>query len=216
MPFVLPHAPELTEDGVRALVERVVPGGSAVHVTITPARFAQVKGCFPAVQEKIRRDGGAMTVGWQIWRTSFLLEAEYHAVWCALDGSLHDITPKGLPIDRILFVADPARTYDGAWQDNVRMNMSGNALGNDFIAIAEALFAVENRGERAYQADIELSQKEAGARDFLLGQKHNVEIMIAKGLTEDSPCFCRSGATFRACHAVSISQAIAICHDVST
>lgn len=207
----LPHAPELTEPRVTALVDRIVPQGIAIYLAVEPARFAEVNGCFPAVTEKVHRDGGSMVVGWQIWRSRFLLEAEYHAVWRAPDGTLRDITPKALPIDRILFVADPTLTYDGRQRDNVRLNMSDNPLGDQFIAIAEALFAVENRGERAFQSEVTLRDEEAAAHEFLLDLKRTVEVMIIKGLTPTSLCLCRGGLSYQACHGVSVVRAIAIC-----
>lgn len=208
---MFPHAPNVNDTRVAGLVHQLVPEGKPVYIDVTPVRFAKVKGCFPAVLEQMRQHGGAMVSGWQLWESSVILEAEYHAVWQAPDGVLHDITPKELPIERILFLPDPARPYNGASRDNIRLNISGNPLVDAEIAIAEALFAVENCGARAYQCEVTLTHQEAAARDFLIKQRGPLAAMILRKLTVDSPCYCKSRQPFRACHAPLIWQAILVC-----
>jgi hypothetical protein len=167
---------------------------------VEPAPFAEVKECFPAVAEQIRRHGGTQVLGWQLWQTKFLVEAEFHAVWCAPDGSLHDITPKQLRTAKILFLPDPDTVYQGANIDNVRLNSTGNAICDDFIKACEAVFYLENKGERAHQREVELLGKEAVLHGFLVKMRAGTNEMLRDGLTEKSPCPCDSQRTYEECH----------------
>src|SRR6185437_7506238 len=102
--------PEITQ-AIRRLIERVVPGGEAVYLTVQPETDAVVNECFPNVEAKIARAGSRMLCGWQLWEwPHVLVEAEFHAVWLSPEGEMVDITPKPDGEARVLFV----RTNDVA------------------------------------------------------------------------------------------------------
>jgi hypothetical protein len=88
---------------------------------------------------------GDIIYGWQIWKGELRCEAEFHAVWRTISGDLIDITPKGFPIERILFVQDDRVQYKGAQVDNIRINCTSNVLVNDFIDVRKALFRIMNK-----------------------------------------------------------------------
>jgi hypothetical protein len=70
--------------------------------------------CFNIVARKVARDGGTIQHGWSIgeWPT-IMLEAEFHGVWVSASGELIDLTPQADPPDRILFLPDPNRKFEG-------------------------------------------------------------------------------------------------------
>lgn len=192
--------PETIGGDVKKLVSTVGTNTSPIYLAIEPESYSQVNECFPAVAEKIKRDGGAQRLGWQIWKSDVIVEAEFHAVWESPDGELKDITPKQLDIHKILFLPDPKAKYIGAQVDNIRINIYGNRLVDDFIEIAKAIFRIENKGERAYQHELRLSRKEAGSRNELKGLKDNIYLMIQQGMSRNSFCFCGSRNRYKHCH----------------
>ncbi len=47
-----------------------------IYLIVEPEPGAQVNDCFPAVQRKVRELGGKMVMGWQVWKSPNLVEAE--------------------------------------------------------------------------------------------------------------------------------------------
>jgi len=137
---------------IQQLIEKVVPGGSPVYLTVQPEADAVVNECFPNVEARIARAGGHMLCGWQIWEwPHVMVEAEFHAVWVSSEGQFVEITPKPQGEATILFVPDVRRTYAGVAVDNVRLPMRDDLLVRHFIKASEAIVQVMNRGERASQ-----------------------------------------------------------------
>lgn len=201
--------PTAIDDGVLALVERIVPGGSPIYLPVRPVPYARVLECFDNVDEKVRRDGGTRQLGWQLWRGRFLTEAEFHAVWCSPVGGLHDITPKPANVQSILFLPDPSAAHDGSQVDNVRHNHSGNPLINDFITAKEAVYRMQNKGERAQLKEFTISDQEAADTAVLNGIMLMTELMASAELSTISPCLCKSGQRYADCHAVDLATIVA-------
>ena len=104
--------PQALTDVVLRFCRRVNAAVSPVFVPIVPGPNAKVNECFPNVQAKIAVDGGGFENGWQIWEwPNVYIEAEFHSVWVSAQGDRVDVTPKPIPMDRILFVSDPSRSY---------------------------------------------------------------------------------------------------------
>lgn len=184
---------------VRRLIERVVPGGEAIYLTVQPETDAIVNECFPNVEAKIARAGGRMLCGWQLWEwPHVLVEAEFHAVWLSPKGEMVDITPKPHGETKILFVPHERCRYNGIAVDNVRMPLRDDQLIRHFIRVSEAIVRVMNRGERATQYgyvsvpahEIEPLQQIQG----FLGHS------LASGLRDHDPCPCGSGSKYKRCH----------------
>lgn len=192
--------PDVIDSDVQRLIRLMDAKSRPVYIDVTPEPYAEVVECFPAVQEKISRDGGTQELGWQIWKTNLIVEAEFHAVWKSPDGELRDITPKQIRIPRILFLPDPAAVYNGASVDNIRINITDNKLVDEFIDIAKAIFRIENRGERAFQYKLSLSGREAQLYSALQQTKAEVLALIRQGGTRNSQCFCQSGNKYKHCH----------------
>lgn len=184
---------------VRRLIAKVAPGRKAIYLDVQPEPSAKVNECFPNVEAKMAQAGGSMLCGWQIWEwPHVLVEAEFHAVWVAPDGSLADITPKQHGEKRILFVPVPTLTYDGLAKDNTRMAVRDDLLVHHFIRVSEEIVMVVNRGDRAGQYGyVSVPAHEIGplmeAQAFL-GQS------ISAGLRDHSPCLCGSGSKYKNCH----------------
>lgn len=134
------------------LCKKIVPNGNPVYLDVELIDSAIENECYKNVESMIKNRGGSIQYGWQIWETmpNLMAEAEFHAVWVDNSGMLHDVTPKSLPeINRILFLPDPVRKYDGKQIDNVRIALQDDDLIKKFIENAEKYFKATNRGELA-------------------------------------------------------------------
>jgi hypothetical protein len=174
------------------------------HLDFAPVIGAQPRDCFPVVQRQIDQHGGSICYGWQIWEwPDVFIEAEFHAVWRDTDGKLHDITPKDLPFEQILFLEDPIRRYEGKQVNNIRRAISSRPEVQEFIDASDADFEFMNRGERANQDSLSLTPTE------------NAELMAIKGraltaykkiigntpkLGRNDPCSCGGGKKYKKCH----------------
>ena len=161
--------PHLNDPDLKKLIQIIDPSLKPVYIPVEPETFAKENECFPAVQEKIKRCGGSQMLGWQIWQSDFLIEAESHAIWKSLDEKMVDVTPKyiplnenlRLPISQIVFLQDSKKEYDGKQVDNIRLNTTNNPVVDDFIKLAQSEFKILNKGERALKYEINLSVEES-------------------------------------------------------
>ncbi|WP_238978994.1 SEC-C domain-containing protein [Novilysobacter arseniciresistens] len=191
---------------IQRLIEKVVPGGQPVNLTVQPEAGAVVNECFPNVEAKIASAGGRMQCGWQIWEwPQVMVEAEFHAVWVSPEGQFVEITPKPHGEATILFVPDARRSYTGIAVDNVRMPVRDDLLICHFIKASEAIVQVMNRGECASQyGHVSVPAHEIEplmmAQSFL-GQS------ISSGLRDHDPCLCGSGGKYKRCHGRSFELA---------
>ena len=135
-----------------------------------------------------------------------MIEAEFHAIWKSTDGNLIDITPKQIQFPNILFLPDSKTEYTGAQVDNIRLNISGNRLVDDFIEIAKAIYKLENRGERAFQSEVSFSGRESQIYQNLKRVRAGVFLMIQTGKSRNSPCFCESRNKYKHCCGKYISK----------
>ena len=192
---------------VRNLVDRLVCNGAAEYLTVSIEPYAQINECFPNVAMKILRDGGRMLCGWQIWEwPHVLVEAEFHAVWLSSEGIMVDITPKPQGENRILFVPDPRRVYEGGVVDNVRHAIRDDLLVHHLIKVSEAITRVMNRGERAEQYGcVTVPEHEIGP---LLAARDLVGASLALGRRDHDVCLCGSGVKYKRCHARTLELAL--------
>jgi len=182
-----------------------------IYLDVTPESYAEINECIPAVNQKIEKEGGSVQLGWQIWQIpQIMIEAEFHAVWKSPDGNFKDITPKPGNIRRILFIPDSKAKYDGAMRNNIRLNISGNRLVDDFIRICDAIHKLINKGERAYQNKISLSDEESEVHQMLNNAKTLVFTMVKNGSSRNSQCICRSGNKYKHCHGKLLDALLAM------
>lgn len=195
------RVPQTIDDNVKRLIKRITTTNKPIYLDVTPESYAEINECIPAVNQKIEKDGGSVQLGWQIWQTpNIMIEAEFHAVWKSPDGTFKDITPKSENIRRILFIPDSKAKYNGALRNNIRLNISGNKLVDDFIRICNAIYKLTNKGERAYKNKIRLSNEESDVHQMLNKVKELVSTMINNGSSRNSPCICGSGDKYKHCH----------------
>ena len=101
-----------------------------------------------------QKEGGSVCYGWRIWELpAVFVEGEFHAVWRSPQEDLFDVTPlpPSMQIDRILFVPDPARVYEGRQVNNVRRALTDNAAIHEFFRACDEGYELMNRGARAEQ-----------------------------------------------------------------
>lgn len=160
--------------------------------------------CFNIVQTKVENSGGKMILGWQIWQTNMLMEAEAHAVWEDLEGELHDISPKAfnLPIEKIVFVEDSKMKYEGKQIQNIRVNITNNSVIDDFIKASKLFFHLQNKGERANHHDLSeiLNDDEIKEIENAYNWKTQLQNFFESGNNEKSLCFCGSQKNYKNCH----------------
>lgn len=121
------------ENHLQNLIYKLKASHHPIELKVEPEPNSKPNDCLNIVKRKVEREGGKMVLGWQIWMTQYWVEAEFHAVWEDLNLDLHDISPKVIPMSKILFVEDEKLTYDGTQKESIRLNYSNNELVNDFI-----------------------------------------------------------------------------------
>ena len=200
--------PDSIDNDVRKLIKLIGTNTEPLNIDVTPEPYAQIIECFPAVEEKIKKDGGSQALGWQIWKTEILVEAEFHAVWKSPEGVLKDITPKQIRIPKILFLPDPRAKYNGTQVDNVRLNITQNRLVDDFIELSKAIFRMENKGSRAFEYKLTFNGQEARLYEALKQMKVGLYFMITQRANRNSPCFCDSGTKYKHCHGNKLNKTL--------
>ena len=201
--------PKTIDADVLKLIKLVNKKTEPIFISVIPEKHALPSECFPTVKEKIKINGGKMIIGWQVWKTDFLVEAEFHAIWESTDGSLVDITPKQVPVDKILFLPDDESKYTGKQVDNIRLNITKNPLVDDFIELAKLKFRITNCGKLANQLGaVKFTGKDSQMLQALLAIKNGVYGMILNDCTKNSLCFCGRNKKYKHCHGKDLRKAI--------
>lgn len=144
--------PPIHAEHVTTFSAEVVPDVSPMLVLHRPRLDRPQRECFPIVEEQIGIEGGSMVTGWALWEwAGVFIEAEFHAVWRAADGTLFDLTPNRILPKEIVFIPDPRTKYDGCQIDNVRKPLVKDNDLKRFLFIFRAQFEILNMGELAFQ-----------------------------------------------------------------
>ena len=202
------RVPIETTEEMKLLLSKIGSKEKPVYISCRPIPNVPQNECFPLVEAKVKAEGGERVLGWQIWHGQLLIEAEFHAVWKTPANEFLDIAPKPFPIEQIFFVADPRARYEGKQINNIRMNITGNPLVDDFISVHDAVFRIENKGKRAFQHQLSLSGKEVDAHHKLNEAKPMLQTMALQGYTRNSRCLCGSGEKYKVCHGKTIKKLI--------
>jgi hypothetical protein len=128
------------------------------YIFCTPNDRLSDGDCFPCIDQRVASMGGEAVLGWAIWeRPKVFIEAEFHAVWKSPEGVLHDIVPRRLPVQRILFLRDPHRRYNGVQVNNFRRALTHNKDVKELIRIFDTAHRLWNEGELAeYHGELDL------------------------------------------------------------
>ena len=87
------------------------------------------------------------------------LEAEFHTVWQSDEGSLLDLAPRQFAFERILFLRDPMRRYEGRQVASVFRALTQHPAVLRHIQLAHELFVETNRGELAFASSYEFTPR---------------------------------------------------------
>lgn len=201
---------EITEE-LKLLLSKINSQEKPVYVICKYNNNDPKNECFPLVEAKVKAEGGERILGWQVWQEELIVEAEFHAVWKTPLGEFLDITPKEQHCDRILFVPDSTVIYEGKQVNNIRINITGNSLVDEFISVCDAIFYIENKEERALQYELILEDKEADIYEKLNSAKLMLNYMSLQGFTKNTFCLCGSGKKYKSCHSKMIKTLISQC-----
>lgn len=199
------RTPPQIDKHITRLAAKVVPGQQPIYLDVLPVSGAVPGECFANVAAKVANEGGSVVYGWQLWEWPYVLvEAEFHAVWRASDGSLHEITPKHDGDERILFLPDLRRTYNGTPVDNVRVAVRDDLLVHHFIAVAEEMVRVRVRSGR----DVQPGYVSMPAHEIepLMELKALIGHMLSQGLRANDLCACESGSKYKRCHGKALGK----------
>ena len=142
---------------------KLVAGGAPVTLPRLAPLEARPSDCFETVEQKVADQGGAPCYGWTLWEwPGLFLEAEFYAVWRDPAGALHDITPRPGDSRSVLFLADPARVFDGRRVKTVRQALLSDPAVAGFLRACDEEFALINRGARAFMRNVSLQGAELG------------------------------------------------------
>ena len=144
--------PKRIHEGVLKLCAKIIADQMPTYLAAAKpeAGFAPLE-CFENSRRKAEVAGGSVVHGWTIWEyPRVLIEGEFHAVWRSPDGLLVDVTPRPDGEERILFLPDPSRRFEGLRVDNIRVSLSSDPAVLKLIAANEELFRIRTRGSRAF------------------------------------------------------------------
>lgn len=146
--------PKLIKPYVLSFARQVVGGSDVLpfYVLSAPLQGAPQNECFSHVESHAALHGGSAVLGWAIWeRPKVFIEAEFHSIWCAPDGSYLDLSPRQFPIPRILFIQDKRRKHNDTQIDNVRKALTKNKNVERLLLLRKEYFRLINEGELKHQ-----------------------------------------------------------------
>ena len=122
--------------------------------------------CYGDVERQAQEYGGGIVYGWTVWEwPRIMVEGEFHAVWKNPAGGLRDVSHKTDQEQRILFIPDIARTYQGHRIDNLRLALWDYPLVHEFIRLAEERARMMDAG-RINERDFRVSREAALKLEF--------------------------------------------------
>ena len=196
---MLTRTPKTLSPQILALAHRLVSGGAPVFVPVRPRANAEINECFGNVAAQVREAGGEIQHGWALWEwPGVMLEAEFHAVWRTPEGGLVDVTARADSQTDILFVADPARVFEGRQVNNVRFALSPDPRIAEYIRVHDEIYNVLNRGERAGQYGAISVPRDEIEPLYLRAHRLQSELSQLRPGRND-PCHCGSGRKFKKC-----------------
>ena len=201
--------PRLESRSARIILERLGSAYPAEYVGVEAWVGSLRNESLEDVGRRVEADGGQVIVGWALWKSELLVEAEYHAVWLDGEGRKVDIAQRELVLDHILFVPDDRTPYVGQAVNNLRANIGSSPVVDYLIQAYDCVFALENSGDRSREAKVVLSGMEAALHKYFSMLKGRLELYAYSGATISSPCFCGSRKPFHSCHQEDICKAIA-------
>jgi hypothetical protein len=139
-----PPIPIQTQREISALVREacrsVITDAEPIHVPVRLESFSRAEDCHGNVAGKVSRDGGLRQSGWVVWEIpEWEIQLEFHSVWQSPNGTLIDVTPALHGGPEVLFVRDPARTYEGNNIPTVHYPYYPSSLCRDYVKVADEI-----------------------------------------------------------------------------
>jgi hypothetical protein len=206
--------PQSINRNVKLLLQKMKVETKPVYIPVDPMPWAIQNECFNNVKKMVEQYGGTRLVGWEIWQTPILVEAEHHAVYKDTNSQLRDITPKRIPVPHILFVENAVDDYDGSIRDNNRLNITGNLIADTYIKLCELVYKIENYRDRKYETAIKLSVNESELLKKIKSLLPHLELFIMQENNPNSECFCNSGKQYYECHGDDIQYLLTTCKKI--
>lgn len=196
--------PKITDEDFIRIENLIDSEYEAIEIETEIEENQEKLDCFNIVQKKVENHGGKFILGWQIWKSTILIEAEAHAVWEDENGELQDVSPKdnNYNPEKILFIEDPRLKYDNKQIDSIRLNITSNRLVDHFIELSKLFFHYRNKGIRANYHDLSeiLDRSEIQEIQEIYDWKKSLELFIYKGNTDKDMCFCGGLKQYNNCH----------------
>jgi len=152
----------------------IVVNQQPLYVEVNPLLNQPVNECFTVIPKHIATHGGKQIFGWTIWEwLNVMVEAEFHTIWCT-DDVMVDISPKEDDImqilfrNKVLFLPDPCRKYEGRQVDNIRKPLRGDKRIRRFCQMAHDLFLATNEGDLAYKREFHVTPRIQKIRNDML------------------------------------------------
>lgn len=189
---------------VLAFCASVSPGQVPSYVSNHPMPGARAHMCFHNVRTACEAGGGAMEYGWLIWEwEDTFLEAEHHALW-RVGEERRDVTPHDPNWKKVLFLPDPARTFDFKSRvrvDNRRMALRSDGLVKEYLALAQRYVEIEE--QNSVGAEVVLATEECLELGRTVERLRELERELARWslnrLGRNDSCWCGSGRKYKAC-----------------
>lgn len=171
---------------VHDLRSKIGVSTAPVFIPVQPASNSLIDECHRNVFTQVESQGGEVVHGWCVWEHPCrLIEAIFHTVWRSPAGNLIDITPHRDGEQRILFIPDPTRKYEGRPIDSFRV-----PLAND-RRILRAIRMNEDFDKLRHKHLLPDGRAAVPASEV---------IAVALRHTErNDPCVCGSGKKFKRC-----------------
>jgi len=195
--------PDRITSGILQGCRELVPDAPPVFVPVEPEPGALPNKCILNVLETTRRDGGEVVVGWKVYLwPRVLVHLIGHAV-VLRDGAMTCVTPSKNKAKRILFLADPSRSFD---EDDPDARLGGKMIplrddadADRFIEVEEEINSIKVKLPRT-SGQVMVTGPDAVRLAAL--QKELPELIRRLTLRTKKPnevCVCDSGRKFRKC-----------------
>ncbi|MDT8903599.1 hypothetical protein [Anaeroselena agilis] len=138
------HTPQRITPDILKLCAKLSPSTSPQYIKVRVFSHCQPNECFNNVKRHIIRHGGCIQHGWAIWLwPKVMLDAEFHAVWLDNMGNYLDISPHFPVTNKILFLPDNNRVFEGRRIDNVRRALKNDPIVLELIKICEEMVKIQ-------------------------------------------------------------------------
>jgi len=197
--------PDKDNENIRKVISLLDIDTEPFYLDILPDDGAEFGACFINVLNKVAKENGEIIYGWQFAEYSYMIEAQFHAIWKSPSGNYIDITKhRGTYENKSLFVIDVKRKFDGTKTDNVRLNTTDNELVDDMIELESARFRFLNNLEN----QLYFNAEETVVSNDIESTIDLLEEMYFNDYTIHAKCLCNSGKSYNDCHRINFKEFI--------